>query len=190
MTMNANAFNLPNCLSAARLLAAPIMLLLAWFGLETAFLWLLLISFISDALDGFIARRWNMVTELGAQLDSIGDITVYITLIISAWWLWPELLLEQGVFTLMAIAGVLIPPLVSLLKFRSLSSYHTWMTKLSAVTMVPGGILLIFGGPVWLFRLACVLCFLAALEQMSISLYLKKKRSNLKTFYHVITGRT
>ena len=46
--------------------------------------WLFVIAGISDALDGFIAKHWDQVTEFGAYLDPIADkallVSIYITL--------------------------------------------------------------------------------------------------------------
>ena len=37
----------------------------------------LLASVIWDAADGFLARRWNVASEFGAQLDSLADMTSF-----------------------------------------------------------------------------------------------------------------
>jgi cardiolipin synthase (CMP-forming) len=46
--------------------------------------WVFVFAGITDALDGFIARKFNMQTELGAYLDSLADkmllMSIYITL--------------------------------------------------------------------------------------------------------------
>ena len=57
------------------------------FGLTTVLLschgytfiasWCLLGSVIWDAADGFLARRWQVASEFGAQLDSLADMTSF-----------------------------------------------------------------------------------------------------------------
>jgi len=178
--------NLPNILSGFRLAIAPVLIALAWAGEERAFIVLLLVAFLSDALDGMIARHLNQVTELGARLDSWGDLAIYLTLVISAFLLWTDQLMEQALFTMPVIASVLIVPLVALLRFGSLTSYHTWLTKAAAVAIVAGGTIFLSGGPAWTFQLACVLAVAAALEQITISLTLREKRSNVKSLWHVL----
>ena len=42
---------------------------------------LIIISFLSDILDGAIARKFNCVTNLGKYLDKIGDISAAISII-------------------------------------------------------------------------------------------------------------
>ena len=89
---------IPNLLSGFRLLAAPIMLYLAWTGKPLSFLIMLAISLSTDAIDGFLARRLNWQSELGARLDSWGDFTTYITVPLGAWWLWPDILRREAFF--------------------------------------------------------------------------------------------
>jgi cardiolipin synthase len=64
---------LPNIISVSRFFFAPIIIwLIVSENLTGAFI-VFLIAGLTDALDGFIARRFNMLTELGAYLDPIAD---------------------------------------------------------------------------------------------------------------------
>ena len=76
--------SLPNIISLGRLLAVPIMVwLLLSDRLDAAF-WLFVIAGASDAVDGFIAKRYRMATRLGRYLDPIADkallVSTYIAL--------------------------------------------------------------------------------------------------------------
>lgn len=73
--------NIPNILSFYRILSFPFVLYFALSKQENTFVILLAINLVTDILDGFIARRFNMQTELGARMDSIADIGVYISAI-------------------------------------------------------------------------------------------------------------
>jgi cardiolipin synthase len=76
--------NIPNLITVARLFAVP---LLVWLilnnAMETAF-WVFVAAGVSDALDGFIAKRFNLVTKLGSYLDPIADkallVSTFVTL--------------------------------------------------------------------------------------------------------------
>jgi cardiolipin synthase len=64
---------LPNFLTAARLLAAPYILYLLWSGsYRTALVWFAIAS-ATDVLDGYLARRFKAGSRLGALLDPIAD---------------------------------------------------------------------------------------------------------------------
>jgi cardiolipin synthase len=63
----------PNLFSAARLLLAPYIFWLMWhrqYGQVIA--WFIFCG-VTDGLDGWIARKWNAQSRLGAMLDPIGD---------------------------------------------------------------------------------------------------------------------
>ena len=66
----------------------PLIWLITAGHMHAAF-WLLLAAGISDALDGFVAKRFNARTELGAYLDPIADKTlldgIYVALALTGW---------------------------------------------------------------------------------------------------------
>lgn len=75
---------IPNFITVARLFAVP---LIVWLMIRDFYL-LAVIAFavtgISDAVDGFIARRYGQASELGGYLDPIADkallVSVFVTL--------------------------------------------------------------------------------------------------------------
>lgn len=76
--------NIPNALSLARLLAVPI---IVWLLLVEAYapaFWVFALAGVSDAIDGYLAKRYGMQTEIGRFLDPIADktllVAIYITL--------------------------------------------------------------------------------------------------------------
>ena len=77
--------HLPNIISFIRILLAPVLLYLAINQQPMVFIIVLIFTELTDVLDGYLARRLDLVSELGAQLDSWGDLFVYITMAISAW---------------------------------------------------------------------------------------------------------
>ena len=76
--------NIPNFISLLRLLCVPLTVWLIINSQIFAAFWVFVFASISDALDGFIAKRFNLQTELGAFLDPIADkallVSVFITL--------------------------------------------------------------------------------------------------------------
>ncbi|MBT4889153.1 MAG: CDP-alcohol phosphatidyltransferase family protein [Rhodospirillales bacterium] len=118
--------NIPNTITFARILAVPFAVWLVLNdSLETAF-WLFLIAAISDGVDGFIAKRFNMVTQLGSYLDPIADkallISIYLSLGVEGYiplWLvimvvFRDLLIVSGAFFYQAITQNLsMAPLMS-----------------------------------------------------------------------------
>ena len=82
--MKKEIFSIPNLMGYFRILMLPVFVLLynrAETPGEYAVSFVLLaVIFLSDALDGFVARKFNMVTNLGKMLDPIADKLVQGTL--------------------------------------------------------------------------------------------------------------
>jgi cardiolipin synthase (CMP-forming) len=67
---------LPNIITIARIFSVPVMIwLIVTENLSYAFV-LFVVAGVSDALDGFLARKFRWQTELGAYLDPIADKTM------------------------------------------------------------------------------------------------------------------
>lgn len=76
--------SLPNLITIARILLVPIIVLLIMSKhMDFAFA-LFVVAGLSDGIDGFIAKRFDQVTVLGAYLDPIADktllVAIYVTL--------------------------------------------------------------------------------------------------------------
>lgn len=75
----ASKLNLPNSITVARIAVAPVFIYLLFVSPEKTSLqrWLALILFVlaisTDGIDGAIARKRNLVTNLGKLLDPIAD---------------------------------------------------------------------------------------------------------------------
>ncbi|MFR5748061.1 MAG: CDP-alcohol phosphatidyltransferase family protein [Thomasclavelia spiroformis] len=107
-------FNIPNCLCFFRILLIPLFLYVYFVAdfknryLVAAFV--LVISGISDFLDGFIARKFNMVTDFGKFIDPVADkltqFVVAITLLFSYPLAWVLLIIIILKDLMLAIVGL------------------------------------------------------------------------------------
>ena len=82
----AQGLSIPNLITLARILLVPVVVWAIASGqMRIAFL-LFLAAGVSDAIDGFLAKRFGMATELGAYLDPLADkamlVSIYVTLAI------------------------------------------------------------------------------------------------------------
>ena len=74
--------NLANSLTLMRALLAPLMAYLLLGGQFVAALAVLAIAGLSDALDGYVARRFNQITRFGAFLDPFADKLLIVATVI------------------------------------------------------------------------------------------------------------
>ena len=74
---------LPNAITLARLLAVPATVWLVVRGWYDAALWLFLLAGLSDAVDGWLARRLGQVSRLGSLLDPVADKALLVSVFIS-----------------------------------------------------------------------------------------------------------
>ena len=71
---NKNIFTIPNILSMFRLLLLPVIVYIYIIQKDYVLTGILLVvSGITDLLDGYIARRFNMMSDLGKILDPVAD---------------------------------------------------------------------------------------------------------------------
>ncbi|GBF11851.1 CDP-alcohol phosphatidyltransferase family protein [Tepidibacillus infernus] len=75
--------NVPNILTVSRFLLIPVFLLVFFNGYEIHAYGILLLAGITDVIDGYLARKHHLVTELGSMLDPLADKLMMITVIIS-----------------------------------------------------------------------------------------------------------
>ena len=76
--------NIPNLITLGRILLVPIVV----WAIASGTMWIAFVLFVgagvSDAVDGFLAKRFNMTTVLGAYLDPLADkaliVSIYLTL--------------------------------------------------------------------------------------------------------------
>ena len=177
--MEPTIYSIPNMLSLLRLGLVPVLVGLALAGLGDVFLLILVISVISDVLDGYLARKLNQTSELGAKLDSWGDVLTYASMILGLYLIWPAIFAEQAAYLFAAMLSFTAPVALALRKFGAYPSYHTWGAKAAAVLIAPAYYVLILYAADDFFRLVIMFHVLVAVEEMAITLMLKQQRTNV-----------
>jgi cardiolipin synthase (CMP-forming) len=117
--MRGLGLNLPNLISLTRLLLVPLAIWLILAGRYGIAFWILVVAGISDALDGFIAKRFDSRTRLGALLDPVADkamlVSVYVTLGV-AHQVWTWLVILVVFRDVMIVGGFLLIQAIALPK--------------------------------------------------------------------------
>jgi len=177
-----------NFITLYRIITAPLLLILIIRGFTDLFKWLLLLSFISDILDGYLARRLKVSSELGAKLDSIGDDLTILVAIIGLFFFKIEFIKEQLFFVIILLSLYLMQLLLSLIKYQKISSFHTYGAKICALLQ---GVFLLsvffFKEPIYpLFYLSSILTIAELIEEIILVFILPNWESNVKGLYWVL----
>jgi cardiolipin synthase len=76
--------NLPNIVTTLRIVLVPIVVWAIISGQMQLAFWLFVCAAVSDAVDGFLAKRLGATSEFGAYLDPLADkallVSIYVTL--------------------------------------------------------------------------------------------------------------
>lgn len=80
--------NIPNLITLGRILLVPVIVWAIASGQMAVAFILFAVAGLSDAVDGFLAKRFNMQSEIGALLDPLADkcllVSIYVALGITA----------------------------------------------------------------------------------------------------------
>ena len=75
-------WNIPNALSVLRMALIPVFAVLYLYRLDAWAFGVLLLSGITDLLDGFVARRFDQITDCGKLLDPLSDKLTQVAVIV------------------------------------------------------------------------------------------------------------
>jgi len=189
--MNKKEFwTIPNLITSYRLLMVPVILYFAISGQEKLFAIFLVINLLSDIIDGYIARRFKMTSEIGAKLDSFADNFNYVLAFIGLFIfkmddLRPHLV-SFIIFTGMLVLTVIVP----LIKFRKFPSFHLYTTKIGGYIQGFFFVCLFTVGFITPFYyLMIVWGIIGAIECITIDMLIPEMRSNVKGLYWVLKER-
>lgn len=101
VTMHRRVLTVPNAVSGLRLLAAPVFVwMVVGVGRYDAAFWLLAAVSATDWLDGYLARRLDQASRLGAAIDPLIDRTLLMVAALTLLWEglvpWPLVVLIVG----------------------------------------------------------------------------------------------
>ncbi len=99
-----NVWNVPNVLTMVRLALIPVFVLLHAFGYGKMALLVFCVASFTDWLDGYIARKYHLITDFGKLMDPLADKLMVCTALIMQG--------LNGTFPVVAIVIVIIKELV------------------------------------------------------------------------------
>lgn len=186
--MQRTSYYIINAITAYRLVASFFLLFLVFTGQLDIFKWMLAISFFTDAIDGFLARKYKVSSLMGARLDSIADDLTVLVAIIGVFRLKPEFIQQELVLIIALLALLVIQTVMALIRYGKISSFHTYLAKLAALLQGSFLILLFFlpEPPLWLFYLASIVTLAELVEEIILVIILPKWEANVRNLFWVM----
>lgn len=179
-----------NAITIYRIVTFPLLLFLIFADNFELFQWFLLASFFTDAIDGFLARKYKATSILGAKLDSIGDDLTVLAGVVGLFVAHFDFIEEQWVLFMVLFGLFLIQLILSLKKYKKMSSFHTYLAKTAAVVTAVFLLSVFFFDKIIypLFYAAFIITALELIEETIIIFFLPTWKTNVKGLYWVIRG--
>ena len=176
---------LADVITVFRMIGTLFLLFLRPFSAE--FLWIYAFTGLTDALDGWIARKTGTASDFGARLDSIADLLFYaVTMFRLAPLLW-DALPEDIWYAVAVILLIRVSVyLIAAKKYRRFASLHTYLNKLTggAVFLIP--FLCTTGYAAAYCRITCGIAAVAALEELILHLRRKTYCADIKSIFQEV----
>ena len=177
-------FNIADWFSFYRIACSPLLLYFLWIEQRELFAWFLLVSYSTDMIDGFLARKFNMTSPRGSQLDSFGDQITVILGFVGLLVFEQEFIVKNYILIIIAFIPYIIQMLIAYTKFGKATSFHTYLAKLSAVSQGIFILSALFFSPNYiLFYIMIVLGFLETIEEIILIFLIKEWASDIKGIY-------
>jgi len=180
-----------NSITLYRLIASFALLYFIIQNNLTVFKWLLVVSFFTDAIDGFLARKFKVTSILGSKFDSIADDLTILMAVIGVFEFKPGFISHEKFLVFILLGLYLVQTAIALVKYKKITSFHTYLAKFAAIAQGVFLILLFFlpDWPIGLFRIAAILTMLDLLEEIILVFMLSGWQANVKGIFWVIKNK-
>lgn len=122
--------NIPNILTLFRVMLIPFFILAFYLPFEGSFYvatWIFFIAGVTDYFDGYLARRWNVSSKLGAFLDPVADKIMVVTALVMVAGDHDRLVATIGEHSAL---WIMIPTLIMIGRELAISGLREWMADL------------------------------------------------------------
>lgn len=177
-------------LTLLRLALAPALVILALGDAPGVALALALVAgFVSDILDGVVARRAGVVTPRLRRLDSAVDTVFYLGVAYASWHRHAADLRPLALPILIVIGAEALNYGAAYARFRREASYHARSARLWGLLLFLSLLLLLATGRATLLPVALLAGMVAQVETFAITLVLPQWRHDVPSVWHARRAR-
>ena len=180
-----------NGITLYRIIAAPFLLVLLFTKQYDIFKWLLAVSFFTDLIDGYLARKFKVASILGTKLDSIGDDLTVLVGLIALFVLKFEFIKQHVIIFIILLVLFLVQVTYAFIRYRKLTNFHTYLAKTAALLQGVFLILVFFTKEpsLILFYAATIVTMVELMEETILIHLLPKWQANVKGIYWVLKNK-
>ena len=186
--MNVFLDKLPWGLVLFRLLLAPTVLLIAYYGgtdQGKLIVVLMVAAMVSDLFDGVIARKRGVATPALRKWDSNVDLIFWVATLLAAILLYPTLMWEQRFPIMLLVVFEAGMYALSFVRFRKGPANHAYLTKLWGLSVLVSLSWIIGWGLVGVpFTVMFVLGIVAYVDGLVILALLPRWQSDIPSLFH------
>ena len=177
-----------NIVTLYRIAAFPVLLILIFTDHLALFKWLFVISFLTDVIDGYLARKFRANSVLGSRLDSIGDDLTILAGVVGLFVTRLDFLKAELIVFIIPFGLFLLQAILALVRYHRRSSFHTYGAKAAAILQGFFMCSMFFvDKPIyWLFYLTALATTLELIEEILIVVVLPKWKTNVHGLYWVL----
>jgi len=171
---------LPNFITTLRVIGTMVLFFVKPFSVQ--FFVIYTLCGISDIVDGFIARKYDASSELGAKLDSVADLLFYSVMAIR---IMPALVmvLTEAIWITIGIIVLLriVSYTLAAIRYKCFASHHTYLNKLTGTALfaLPYFIDEMFAIPYCI--IGCTIAGIATIEELVMHIVYKEYHSDMRT---------
>lgn len=177
-------YNIADWFSFYRIFAAPFLLVVIWLDFRLVFTCLLFVSYSTDAIDGYLARKLKITSPRGSQLDSFGDQITLLAGLIGLYYFETDFIQTNLILISIAFVPYIIQMFIAYFKYGKATAFHTYLAKLSAVMQSVFILWSLFFSPEYaLFYIMIAIGLLETLEEITLIFMYDNWTSDVKGLY-------
>lgn len=186
--MHRQIYYLVNSITLYRMIAVPFLVLLIVYQRLDWFKWLLALSFLTDIVDGYLARKYQVTSVMGSKIDSIADDLTIVVAIAGVFIYKPEFLKHEMTIIIIVFAVFIMQTIIAFIRYGKMTSFHTYAAKTAAMLQGVFLLLLFFlPEPVYiLFYVTIIVSVIELLEEIILVFMLPNWETNVKGLWWVI----
>jgi len=121
--------SLPNALTVSRIILTALLFIPASLGWRVTLVSGFVIAFITDLLDGYLARKLGQTSYIGMRLDSLADYFLFASAAVWTWLLEPTLFTTHSTLWISLGCVLLVPQTICVLRLGKNAGFHLYSTK-------------------------------------------------------------